>query len=136
MSDPTEVYEGIRAKLAASSAVTDKVGQRIYKKTQPAHVDAFPYISYYISGGGYENICPDDLLNITMMIEAWALTDKEARQAFEAARAAIHKQTLSVDGWRNFWCMAETIHDLPPEIFEGKQYFRAGADFRIRLEGI
>lgn len=135
MSDPTEVYEGLRTKLLASSAVTNKVSQRVYKKIVPATTSVFPYINYYISSGGYQHICPGDLLNITIMIEAWAKSDKEAREAFEAARAAVHNQTLTVDGWRQLWCMAEKIYDLPPELYQGELYYRAGADFRIRLEG-
>jgi hypothetical protein len=134
MSDLDNLYIGIRQALLSSAPLTALVGERIYKKVQPETDHSLPYVAFYLSSGGYENIVAGDLLNVTVTVEAWALTDKLAGDVFDAARAALHSGTFAVSGWSHFWCRAENIYDFPPELFGGTWYFRTGADFRIRVE--
>ena len=132
-TDLTVIYTGIRNKLTGDAGVTAQVGTRIYKKMAPANVD-MPYLRYYVSAGGYLNIVAGDLFNVLVTVEAFANTDAGATDAFESAFTALHRQTLTVSGFVNYWCMAERYIDLPPELVKGELIYRVGADFRICLD--
>jgi hypothetical protein len=128
------LYTGLRNKLLASSGLTALVSQRVYKKASAQNA-TYPYVCYYISAGGAENVVLQTLLNVLVTVEAWGENDKQASDVFEQVWTALHYETLTLAaGWDNFWMAGERVYDLPPELYQGRTLYRVAADFRVRVQ--
>jgi Protein of unknown function (DUF3168) len=95
---------------------------------------ALPYVIIQWQGGGDENDHSHDSVNIIYTVKALAASAQTAAIILAACDALLHKQTLSVTGWTNFWLRREEWVSYAEVDQLGKLTYHRGAMYRIRNE--
>lgn len=112
MAQMIDVDGAIFTKLKATSAVTALVGgtatPRIYALQAPASA-TLPYVIFYLNAGGVGNLTPREDFNVTYRVEAVAETRQGAQTLMEACFGALHRDSLTVTGWSNFYAHVDTM---------------------------
>jgi hypothetical protein len=121
-------------KLAGASGVTALVSTRIYRGAAPQGATA-PYVIYAVQAGGDENLTPADSINLLYQVRGVSkVSAAEAAQIGDAIRAALHRQTLSITGWTNYWmartAQIQTVETTP----EGLRFWHDGGLYRVRVD--
>lgn len=122
------VKQALRDRLIAAGV---NGGAAIFDTQAPAG-QSYPYVVFqYISGGD------EALTDLDTRSEVWqvkAVTDDHATSGTLAAaiRDALHKQSLTISGWRHLWTL-QTGHVWLVEALVHRQIYHAGGTFRIRL---
>src|SRR5574342_1164335 len=125
--------KGIYSKLNGNSAVTAALSSSTAIYFGLAPVDTVkPYIVYSIAGGGAENESPLDAEDVTFTVKAIAGSALAAGSIAGKIRTALHEQLLSLDAPWNCYRMQETAVLMYPETIEGKQFWHAGGNYRVR----
>lgn len=136
------VEKGIRAKLAATTAITAVVSTRIYS-TQPPLEAPLPYILIFQSAGGSTNDTPRDEFDLVVTVKCVAVDDavagtsgaKVAKSTADLIRAALHNATLTLDSpWSAYDCEHETAFSYVDNE-DRQQYVHAGGTYRVRATG-
>ena len=133
MAEP-DIDKGIYAKLTGTAAVTGLVGPAVYYGQAPA-TTAMPYIVFLPAGGGEDNTTQRRTKTVVYMIEGVAATKAAALAIDSAVSGALHEQriTLDADGWSNYALNRESDYRPPVENVEGRQVWRVGAYYRVRV---
>jgi hypothetical protein len=126
----TDIETGLYQRLTTTGG-TVFYGLRVYEGQAPAG-DPLPYVIFNHMAGGEENMTPTRGIDADYLVECVASTRADARSGAGYIEAALHDQTLTFSGWN---CVAVTQTRLFSRIdnVEGKQWFRRGAYYRIRL---
>jgi len=128
------VEAGLYSALSNDSDITDAVGgEHIFNSVAPQG-QARPYIIYVFTGGGHENINPSELINMSYMVKAVADDGTEAGDIDALIQAALHKQTLTVTGYTNFYTHREEEMQLVETAGDGTLIHHHGAQYRIRID--
>ena len=120
--------------LAGGTALTALVGTRIYYAQAPDHA-ALPYVVYSHQAGGPLNIQLSDMRDQIVYVRGYSTNPAQAGTIDAYCSALLHRKTLSVTGWNNFWTARETDINLVETQQDGVQVHTAGALYRIRLSG-
>jgi Protein of unknown function (DUF3168) len=114
-----------------STAGTALWGTRVYA-TQAPQGAALPYVIFDYRAGGDLNLSPSRLAEARYQIEVIADTVAQARQGAEYLEVTLHEQPLSVTSWVH---LGTTQISLLSQVenAEGRQFWRRGATYRIRL---
>lgn len=131
MAEPN-VDAALWTKLTDDAGVAALVVARVFYVQGPAKTP-YPYVIFAPSGGGEENITPRRSKNMVYRVEAIAETKAAAVALDSAISTALHEQELTVAGWHNFVLDRGSEYRPPVENIEGKQVWRVGAFYRIRL---
>lgn len=130
------IKKAIYTKLTGTTALTSLLASTtaIYDTQAPDSAD-YPYVVISLYAGGNENLTPSESINQVYYIRAYAtgkMSDAEAID--DQIKAALHKQTLTVTGYTNFWTAREQdlqgIENPPSE----QKVFMAGGLYRIRID--
>lgn len=109
-------------------------GTAIFDTLAPAG-QAYPYVVFQYVGGGDENQTALDSRNELWQVKALSDNHAAAHSLAAAIRSALHRQPLSVTGWRHLWTIQEdSIWRVESHAHE--QLYHAGATFRIRLHKV
>ena len=129
------IEAGIVTKLAAYSALTTALGSStaIWNGVAPPGTSA-PYVVFFYTGGGLENINPSDMHSLLYLVKAIADDATEAGVLQGHIRGALHKQTLTVSGYTNFYTACEDEAQLVETTREGTLLFHRGYYVRIRID--
>lgn len=136
------VERGIRAKLAASAALTAVVATRIYATQAPLEAP-LPYILLFQSAGGSTNRTPRDEFDLVVTVKCVASDDaaggtsgaKVAKTTADLIRTALHGVTLTLDSpWAAYDCQHETTF-VYVDNDDRQQYVHAGGTYRVRATG-
>jgi len=73
------------------------------------------------------------MINLVYRVEAIAETKAGAVALDSAISSALHEQELTISGWQNYVLDRENTYRPPVENLEGRQVYRVGAYYRIRL---
>lgn len=114
-----------------SAAGTVLWGQRVYNQQAPQGA-VRPFVLFFQVAGGDLNVSPSRMVDVVYQVEVAAEVQADARNGADYLEAALHDQALTVSGWTH---IATTLTDYRTRLMnhEGKQYWRAGGDYRIRL---
>jgi hypothetical protein len=135
MSDALDATaKALYTTLAGGTALTGLLGGTAIYDTQAPDGAVLPYVVFSHAGGGPDNRNASNLENDVWFIRAYAAGSLKTAGAIRAqVDALVHKRTLSVNGWRNIWCVRETdlrnIENQP----SGARVCMAGGLYRIRL---
>lgn len=131
------VESAIRAKLAATAAITAVVSTRIYATQAPLEA-ALPYIEFGLSAGGSDNQSPRDELDVIVLVKCVATDTNSAsgaataKQVADLIRAALHEVDLTMDApWNAYRCQHESAF-VYTENEDRVQYTHAGGNYRVR----
>lgn len=94
-----------------------------------------PYVVYQHIAGGPETDNAGNMYSQLYTVRAFANTQVKVRAIEEKFDALLHKQTLTVTGYTNFWTVRES--DLPSTVenlANGEKVYSSGGYYRIRLD--
>ncbi len=126
--------EALYDQLAGGTALAAAVGTQFFRSAAPPEAE-HPFVIYQLQSGGDENATGVDSLDLRYGVRAVsAASADEAGDLDDLIRARLHRATLSVSGWNNCWTTREAeIRTLETDA-SGKQFWHAGAVYRIRLD--
>jgi len=127
------IETGLYTALNVSAITTKLGGSYIYDPVAPPG-QSRPYIIFTHTGGGHENLNPSDLQNHVYLVKGVADSKKVAGEIHDLILAALHKQTVSVSSYTNFWTAAEEEVRMVEVLDDGKTVFHCGAYYRIRID--
>jgi len=131
-----QVDTAIYSTLTGGTALTSLLASTssVYHIRAP-NVTTFPYVVFSLQGGGPENITPSDLWNVVYFIRAYSATNATAASNIHAEiRKLLHKKTLTISGYTNYWMALETELESAEEIPNATPIFMAGGLYRIRFD--
>lgn len=131
MAEPN-VDAALYTKVTGDAGVAALVGTRVYYGQAPAGSE-MPRVIFAWAGGGEQNTCPRRMINLVYRVEAIAETKAGAVALDSAISSALHEQELTISGWQNYVLDRENTYRPPVENLEGRQVYRVGAYYRIRL---
>jgi len=125
--------EAIYDRLAGDSAITALVSTRIYRQAAPQDA-VLPYLIYQLQGGGDENLTPTESTNHVYQVRAVSqVSNDEAGDIAQAVHDQLHKATITVTGWTNYWTAAISDIELVETDQSGVRRWHRGNMYRIRL---
>ena len=128
------IETGLYSALSGDTAIFGEIGSTaVYNRTAPQGT-ARPYIVFFHAGGGHENINPSDMQNHLYLVKAVADTPLKAGTIDGLCTTRLHKQTLTVTGYTNFWTAREQEVQITETSPDGKSIFHTGAYYRVRID--
>lgn len=124
----------IYSKLSANSTLTTLLGGTAIYYQQAPDNQALPFVVFSLQAGGPENINPSDLRNQLYFVRGYAATPALAGSIDAQCSTSLHKATLTVSGYTNFWTVRENDFAMPINEPNGARSNMAGAYYRIRLD--
>jgi len=124
----TATDTAIYSKLAGLGA---NFGTRVFAQLAPAGT-ATPYCIFFHVAGGEKNDSPARAVDLDYQIEVVSTVLSEARAGADTIKEALHNGTMTVSGWGVMAITAETPFERV-DLVEGKQWWRRGDTYRIRL---
>jgi hypothetical protein len=124
----------ISSTLSAGTALISSLGgTAIYYGMAPKGTD-LPYVVWSYQYSAPDNMTPSESTTQLVYVRAYAETAAQAGTIDARICDLLHKQTLSVTGWTNFWSARETEFAYPETDEAGVTTWTAGAYYRIRLD--
>jgi hypothetical protein len=130
MSFSTTLDTALYQRLTTTSGTT-LWHTRVYAHQAPQGA-ALPYVIFKPTAGGDLNLSPSRLVECRYEIECIADTLAEARQGTDYLDTALHEQPLTVSGWNHLGTTGLGLVSRVDNL-DGRQYWRRGGSFRIRL---
>jgi len=124
------IYDTLKGGTALISVLG---GTALYYGQAPQDV-SLPYVVWSYQYSSPDNITPSISTTQLVYIRAYAETAAQAGTIDARICDLLHKQTLSVTGWTNFWSARETEFAYPETDEAGVTTWTAGAYYRIRLD--
>jgi len=131
-----ELETGLYSLITGDTAVTAAVGAtRVYNTLAPQEADR-PYVIFFNSGGGPENIYPGDLESLVYVVKAVADDRFTAATIDQKLRAALHHKegTLSVSGYTPLRILRTNSVQMPERMQDGRVVYHTGAYYRFRID--
>lgn len=130
------VYEWMRTKLVADTAVTAVFGQRVYAEMIPQQVDYDTALVMQYMGGGKVavtngiRVMENGLYSLTATGKPG--TYASLRDGMDAAGAALNRKSGSVANVAVIWC--EYLNEIPnpPLAYSGEAYERIAFMFKVQ----
>jgi hypothetical protein len=117
-----------------TALVTELGGTAIYAEQAPDGA-SLPYIVFSHQAGMVQNITHSNLRDDTWFVRGYAATRAQANRIDGLVEGLLHKKTLTVSGFTNFWTVKTeqvAFIENPPS---GTRVYMAGGMYQIRLTG-
>jgi hypothetical protein len=134
MSIQNALNTAIYTKLSAGTALTTLLGGTLIYYGQAPDGASLPYVVWSYSTSERENITSREMENALVYVRGYAASPAIAGSIDTQISALLHKQTLTVSGWTNFWTARETAVHLPEVDDAQVTTWTSGAYYRIRLD--
>lgn len=129
------VDNAVYAKLSGGTALISELGGTAIYNLIAKDKAALPYVIFSHVTGGPENDCPSDRRTALYLVRAFASTHVKAKTIDEKVDALLHRQSLSVSGYTNWWTVREMDVPSTVEILgNSEKVFSAGGYYRIKLD--
>lgn len=131
-----EIDTALYATLSGGTALTSKLATTtsVYHIRAP-NVTTYPYVVFSLQAGGPENITPSDMWNLVYFIRAYSASSATAAsQIHTEIRKLLHKKTISITGYTNYWTSLESELESADEQVNSTPIFMAGGLYRIRFD--
>ena len=131
-----ELETGIQTLITGDTAVTDAVGAtRVYNTLAPQEAE-MPYIVFFNSGGGPENVYPGNLTSLVYVVKAVAADQYTAATIDQKLQVALHHQegTLSVSGYTPLRILRTNEVQMVERLQDGRPVLHYGAFYRFRFD--
>lgn len=125
---------GLYSKLTGGTAlITALGGTAIYYGQAPDDVN-LPYVVWNYQYSAPDNMTPRESTTQLVYIRAYAASAAQAGTVDGLICDLLHKGSVTVTGWNNFWIARETEFAFP-EVDEAKvTTWTAGAYYRVRMD--
>jgi len=125
---------GLYNALATDNTLTNAITKGGIYNTVARQGTALPYVIFFWTGGGLENINPSELHNVVYVVKVVADDAHEAGTIQGYIKNALHLQTLTVAGYTNFYTACEDEIQLTETTREGTVLHHRGYVVRIRID--
>ena len=130
-----EINSAIYSKLSAGTALTTLLGgTAIYHLQAPDNAN-LPYVVFSHAAGGADNRTPKERENVIEFVRAYSNTSPaHAGSINTQVRNILHKQSVTVSGYANFWLQKEEHFENIDNLPSGQKVWMQGDYYRIRIE--
>jgi hypothetical protein len=131
-----EIASAIYGTLSTGTALTALLAgtTSIYHLQAPDDA-ILPYVVFSHAGGGADNYTPKERENIVEFVRAYSGVSALSAGSINAQiRNLLHKKTLTVTGYTNFWCQKEEYLENIDNLPNGEKVYMQGDHYRIRIE--
>lgn len=132
MASEPNIDAAIYSTLIGDSTLSALVGSKVFYSQAPQGT-AFPYVIFFVAGGGEENLTPRRSKNKLYFVKGVSNAKATASQIDRAVSDCLHGAALTVSGWGNYDLQRETDLAIPVENVQGTQVWHVGAYYRIKL---
>jgi len=130
---PIAISEGIQAALVGNAQLITLLGGTVIYQGLAPQLATTPYVVFFISGGGEDNISPKD--SVDEFYTVYGITSNDATLAgsiSDEIRDALHEAELTFSGdWKHIKCSREQKLWLT-EHAERRTFYSAGGIYRVR----
>jgi hypothetical protein len=136
MSTWNALSTALYSTLTGGTALTALLsGTAAVYNTQAPDGAATPYVVFSLQGGGPLNITPSDVREEVVFIRAYSKTSMANASNIDAQiNSLIHKQTLTVSGYTNYFTVREQDFAISEPQENGIKMYMAGANYRLSLD--
>jgi hypothetical protein len=124
---------GIYSKLSGGTALISALGGTAIYFGKAKDSQVLPYVVFSYQHGSPDNIVPSEMTTQLVYARAYAARSDQAGTIDGLISSLLHKQELTVSGWKNFWLARETEVAMPETDEAGVTTWTAGAFYRIRM---
>ena len=105
----------------------------VYNSAVPRDV-SYDVVVFQLMGGGDDNETPTRSKSLVYMVKGVSQTSmKTAGLIDNQIDTLLHRKTLTVTGWTNFWTAREQDIEFVETTPEGRNYWHSGGLYRVRL---
>jgi hypothetical protein len=135
MSVLTVLNTAIYNKLTAGTALTALLPgtSSIYYLQAPDNA-SLPYVVWSYQGGGPTNDYPHDSRSEIVFVRGYAVTPALAGTIDAQISSLLHRGTLTVSGYTNWWLARDADVALIENAPDGTKVYMAGAQYQIKLD--
>lgn len=131
-----EINTALYTTLSAATALTSLLAgtTAIYHLQAPDNA-TLPYVVFSHVGGGADNFSPKERENVLEFVRAYSGSSAAQAGSINAQiRTVLHKKTLSISGYTNFWCQKEAHLENIDNTTSGEKVWMQGDYYRVRME--
>lgn len=129
------VDDAVYTTLSGGTALIAALGGTAIYNLQAPDDAALPYVVYSHVGGGPDNSIGSDIYDMSYYVRVFAKRNVQARTIEKLFDALLHRQSLSVSGYDNFWTVRETDAPSTVENLPNKEkVYSSGGYYLIRLD--
>jgi hypothetical protein len=125
----TAVYNVLSGNAALVSALG---GTAVYYQQAPDHA-SLPYVVFSHQAGQPDNTHGTDDRSQIIYVRGYSGTATQAGSIDLHCGTTLHRRSLSVAGYTNFWTVRETEQNMIENTPSGEKIYMAGAFYRVRL---
>jgi hypothetical protein len=135
MSVQNVINSAIYTKLTGGTALTALLsnGTAVYYLQAPDYA-TLPYVVWSFMAGGPTNDYPHDSRDIVLFVRGYATVPALAGTIDAQISSLLHRGTLSVTGYTNWWLARNEDVALIENAPDGTKVYMAGAQYQIRLD--
>ena len=125
----TAVYNVLSGNAALVSLLG---GSAIYYQQAPDSA-VLPYVVFSNAAGQPDNTHGHDMRNQVVYVRGYSGTAAQAGSIDLHCGTTLHRLSLSVSGYSNFWTAREQEFNLVENTPSGEKIYTAGAYYRVRI---
>lgn len=130
----TLIETALYTKLTGNASLAALATGGVYEALAPASVTN-NWVVFQYTGGGDMNTSPRRDVNVVYRVEFVSTDKATARTGAGHIDTALHNAELTIAGWENYRMVAEDLF-AQTDTVDGKQYYRRGSFFRIRVDQV
>ena len=119
--------------LSGNTALTTLLGGTAIHYQQAPDNAALPYVVFSHQAGQPDNTHGVDDRNQIIYVRGYSGTATQAGSIDLHCGTTLHRRSLSVSGYTNFWTARETEFNMIENTPSGEKIYMAGAFYRVRL---
>jgi hypothetical protein len=119
--------------LSNNATLTSLLGGTAIYYLQAPDNASLPYVVFSHQAGQPDNTHAHDMRNQVLFVRGYAGTASIAGSVDLICGTTLHRRTLSVTGYTNFWTAREQEFNLIENEPNGEKTYMSGAFYRIRL---
>lgn len=131
-----EINSAVYSKLNSATALTSMLAgtTAIYHMQAPDNA-TLPYVVFSHAAGGADSMTPKERENVLEFVRAYSDTSAaHAGSINTKIRDTLHKKSITVSGYANFWLQKEIHFENIDNLPTGNKVWMQGDYYRIRLE--
>jgi hypothetical protein len=133
MSVVNALNTAVYSVLSANATLTTLLGgTAIYYQQAPDNA-ALPYVVFSHQAGQPDNTHGHDMRNQLVFVRGYSGTVTQAGSIDLICGTTLHRRSLSVTGYTNFWTAREQEFSMIDNEPNGEKTYMAGAYYRVRL---
>jgi len=125
----TAVYNVLSSNMALTSLLG---GTAIHYQQAPDNA-ALPYVVFSHQSGQPDNTHSHDMRNQIIYVRGYSSAVAQAGSIDLHCGTTLHRRSLSVTGYTNFWTARETEFNQVENAPNGEKIYMSGAFYRVRL---